>query len=238
MSVIIQPAVNKPVQQRKSTMEVSLLSPGYLANRTLQRDLAGPAASLEGRLLDLGCGNSPYRPLLRAISHYVAYDVSALDSKPEVIGQGTALPFETGSFDSVLSTQVLEHVPDPGRMIAEIARVLKPGGRLLLSAPQTWRLHEQPYDYYRYTRYGLQHLLRQHYLAVVSIQPQGGAWVLVGQIVNNILWSRPRRKFSLGWTAGMATTLLVNLAAVLLDRLFYDPDDTLNYVVLAERVDQ
>jgi SAM-dependent methyltransferase len=238
MTVVTQPAVNKTVQQRKSTLDASLLSPGYLATVTLQRDLAGPASSLTGRLLDLGCGNRPYRPLLRNVSHYVPYDVTTVDSKPEVVGQGGALPFASETFDTVLSTQVLEHVPEPGRMIAEIARVLKPAGRLLLSAPQAWRLHEQPHDYYRYTRYGLEHLLCQHGLRLISIEPQGGAWILVGQIVNNILWRAPRRRFTAGWLVAMGMTLIINLFAVTLDRLHYDPDDTLNYVVLAERVDR
>ena len=58
----------------------------------------------------------------------------------------------------MVCTQVLEHVPDPGAALSEFLRVLRPGGRVAISTPLTWFLHETPHDYYRYTSYGLTHL--------------------------------------------------------------------------------
>ena len=71
------------------------------------------------------------------------------------------LPFGDRSFETVFSSQVLEHVPEPWRMVEDMARVLKPGGHLILTAPHIWGLHEVPHDYFRFTSYGLQHLARR-----------------------------------------------------------------------------
>jgi len=227
------------VLRRKTSLNLPRWSVDYLAGTALQRDLADAGATLTGRLLDLGCGNSPYRALLPHITAYVPYDRDPAGSRAQVVGVAGTLPFASASFDSVLCTQVLEHVPEPGPVLDEIARVLRPGGRVVLSAPQAWRLHEEPHDYYRYTRYGLAHLFGRAGLRVLECRPQGGAWLLVGQIVNNWLW-RPRfRRGSPGWAlsraVSVAGSLLVNSLVPLLDRVFSDPADTYNYVVTAER---
>jgi SAM-dependent methyltransferase len=221
---------------RKSSLETRWWKSNYLIASTLQRHLADQCALLEGDLLDLGCGNRPYRPLLTRISRYVPYDLDVGSSTPEVVGRAENLPFASSSFDSVLCTQVLEHVPEPWRTVEEIARVLRPGGKLLLSTPQAEHLHEAPYDFYRYTRYGLEHLCQRSGLRLLSIMPQGGTWMLVGQIVNNLLWRDAPTMYTPAWWAGRAATTLLNGVALGLDALWHDPTDTMNHVVLAERV--
>ncbi len=225
--------------RHKASPGIPFWSVERLVGCALQRDLAEEGTSLRGRLLDLGCGNSPYRALLTCISDYIGYDLDITASKPMVAGAADRLPFAAGSFDSVLCTQVLEHVPEPWRVLEEIARVLRPGGKLLLSAPQAWRLHEQPRDYYRYTRYGLDYLLRRAGLHPMTCRSQGGVWLHVGQSVSNTLWNPAHRRFSPAWfisrTLAMSFGTLVNLAIPVFDRLFYDAEDTSNYVILAER---
>ena len=207
----------------------------YLAASTLHRALSSRLSLLEGDLLDVGCGNRPYRALLSRIATYLPYDIDAQGSTPGVIGTAERLPFASESFDSVLCTQVLEHVADPWRVVEEIRRVLRPGGRVVLSAPQAWRLHEEPFDYYRYTRYGLEHMLVRAGLRPVDFQSQGGAWRLAGQVINNHLWRRPWPKYTPAWWLGTVASALVNVTATLLDRQFPDQGETMNYVVLAER---
>jgi SAM-dependent methyltransferase len=225
--------------KRKATLTDPIWSVSFLVTRALSKDLVQPCSQLTGRMLDLGCGNRPYRALLPNISAYTAYDVDS-SVKPEAVGTASELPFASASFDSVLNTQVIEHVEEPWRVIEEIARVLKPGGKLVLSAPQGWRLHEEPHDFYRFTHYGLTHLLARAGMKVIACKPQGGAWLTIGQNINNHLWHRKLSKGSLAWfiNRGLASaaSLSINIICLILDRIFYDPGDTCNYVVLAERL--
>jgi SAM-dependent methyltransferase len=222
---------------RKSVPTTKLWKPDYLTNTALERDLSKMCGQLHGRLLDLGCGNSPYRSLLTNVLEYVAYDIDAHGSTPQVVGVAEKLPFMSDSFDSILSTQVLEHVRAPWNMVEEIARVLAPGGQLILSAPQSWRLHEEPYDYYRFTSYGLKHLLERVGLRVIECVPQGGTWLHVGQIITNTIWKAASPRFSPSWWTKIVATSVVNISFGIIDELIRDPSDTTNYIILARKTE-
>jgi SAM-dependent methyltransferase len=155
--------------------------PDWLVQRHLYRDVrAALSAHARGRLLDLGCGERPYSGDLPAGVRAVAVDVPAPASAADVWSLADALPFASGAFDTVLCTQVLEHVPDPAALLGEAARVLRPGGRLVLSAPQAWFLHEEPHDYFRFTRFGLGALCRRAGLEPLEIRSQGGFFAMAG----------------------------------------------------------
>lgn len=123
-------------------------------------------------LLDLGCGQKPYRELYGVYTQKsfgldlptTQHGMQAID----VQGRGTELPFIDQAFDLVFCTEVMEHVAEPKRMLQEIHRVLKPGGYLILTTPFLVPVHEAPYDFYRYTPYGLQHLMKQASFCIVS----------------------------------------------------------------------
>ncbi len=145
----------------------------------------------KGDLLDVGCGRKPYHALFAdRISSYwgVDYPVTMKGSyrsstQADAFANCLQLPFQDHSFDTVLNTQVLEHVPDPQKLIAEMSRVLKPGGVLILSAPMTWPLHEEPYDFYRYTTYGLKSLLNANQLRVIEEIQRGGTILTLAQVL-------------------------------------------------------
>lgn len=137
-------------------------------------------------MLDVGCGTMPYR-------HYVDHQVQrydGLDIEPRVKGvkfvsdaqQMTAVA--SSEYDFVLCSEVIEHVPRPERVLSEISRVLKPGGTLLLTVPFLARMHEEPYDYYRYTRYGLEFLMREAELVVEEISPTGSLFSFLGHQIS------------------------------------------------------
>ncbi len=198
-----------------------------LLNRWLE-DTALPHAG--GVMLDFGCGGQPYKTLFSTrITRYIGADVAAamgVQLDLEIV-PGEPLPLNESSLDTILSTQTLEHVYDVGFYVRECQRLLKPGGMLILTVPMQWRLHEQPYDYWRFTRYGVSELMTRNGLNVVSIVPCGGAWALLGQIVNSYLAARGRDSRLL--------YRLINRLALWLDRRFPDPDETLLWMCLFQK---
>ena len=128
---------------------------GKLTRVTLDRFVAAHASPL--RTLDIGAQNGPYA------SHFprrVALDIQR-GIGVQVIGDAQALGICDASFDVVLCTEVLEHLPEPQRAIDEMYRVLVPGGQLLLTTRFLFPIHDSPHDYFRFTKYGLRHLLRR-----------------------------------------------------------------------------
>ena len=108
----------------------------------------------------------------------------------DVFFDGTHFPFENGHFDSVLTSQVLEHVFTPDEFLQEIHRVLKPDGRLLLTVPFVWDEHEQPYDYARYSSFGLRHLLEKNGFTIVSHQKTLQDFRVIIQLINGYIFKK------------------------------------------------
>lgn len=128
---------------------------GKLTRITLDRFIAAHAST--SRTLDLGAQNGPYAALFP--------NRLALDIKPgrgvQVLGDAQALGIGSCTFDAILCTEVLEHLPEPQRAIDEMFRVLRPGGALILTTRFLFPIHDAPHDYFRYTKYGLRYLLRR-----------------------------------------------------------------------------
>lgn len=131
-------------------------------------------------VLDAGSGRLPEQ-FLRAEILATGATLTTLDlfsgEGVDVAGDVAAMPFPGASFDVVLCTQVLEHVPDPRAVCRELSRVLRPGGVALVTAPQSAWLHNLPYHYFHFTRIGLTGLLEEAGLAVRRVEPQGGHFV-------------------------------------------------------------
>jgi SAM-dependent methyltransferase len=169
------------------------------------------------------------------VSSYVGLDI-APHSNVDVAGDAQKLPFTDNSFDTVLCNEVLEHVAEPSRLMSEVARVLRPGGFLLLTTPQTWGLHHEPHDYYRFTHYGLRYQSEQAGLQVVSITPTCGLWATASQrIVDTIVHT-----YASQWPRFGARLLSVFLGPVLLigaglDKLTGRRGDTLDNVLVAKK---
>jgi SAM-dependent methyltransferase len=149
------------------------------------------AAALEpgARVLDAGAGELQYAPLFER-HRYVAIDLGVGDTgwaydRLDAVARLEQLPFSDASFDACLNIVTLEHVTDPARVLREIARVLRPGGVLLLVTPLEWEEHQAPHDYYRYTRYGIEHLLTAAGLRVRELRAAGGLFrVLARRLLN------------------------------------------------------
>jgi SAM-dependent methyltransferase len=229
--------------ERLSNLTLDKNSRDYIVMKLLIEDLTNAINKYaHGDLLDVGCGNKPYEPLfLNKIKSYTGCDVvqSSLN-KVDVICEATQLEFEAEKFHTVFTTQVLEHVGNPEKMLAEIFRVLLPDGTLILSAPFTWELHEEPHDYFRFTKHGLQEILKRNGFDSIEVKANGGKWAAILQLNLNIIFSTFDNK---SWLTKCLKflftkcrlTMLLNQIALFCDKKFYDDLLTLNYVIVAKR---
>ena len=198
------------------------------------RDFAG-TIPVGARVLDAGAGEARHAPYF-AKHQYTPVDLAIGDdtwdyTRIQALADLTALPFRSGVFEAALNIVTLEHVLEPQQVVRELARVLAPGGRILLVVPHEWEVHQAPHDYFRYTRYGLGHLLSQAGLEVEQIAPVGGYFRLMSRRLLNGLQFFPGIAFPL------AALFLVPPALVLpwLDGLDKEKNFTLGYVCVARK---
>ena len=144
-----------------------------------------------GTLLDIGCGRMPYKKrLLPKIKRYIGLDspVTAKmyhgENKPDIFADANKIPLVNKSIDTILSLQVLEHLSEPQKSLSEIKRLLKKNGMLILSTVQYYPLHDEPYDFYRYTKYGLINLLKEQGFKIIKFKEEGNVFILMGQSFN------------------------------------------------------
>lgn len=133
---------------------------------------------IKGRLIDIGCGEKPYKDMLSPhVQEHVGVDLvdtSNNNSNIEFIGTAYDIPVADETFDSAVCTAVLEHLEEPALAIKECYRILKPGAVALYSMPFIWHLHAEPRDFFRYSKYGLQHLFETNGFKVLEITPLSG----------------------------------------------------------------
>ena len=142
-------------------------NPFYFVRRGLYKGLLQTAPLLAGNVLDFGCGQKPYRELFTQAVSYTGLDIEQsghvhTGEDIDVYYDGKVIPFVDESFDHVFATEVFEHVFNIDEVLPEIKRVTKMGGRLLITCPFVWPEHERPYDFARYTSFGIRHILEQH----------------------------------------------------------------------------
>ena len=213
----------------------SWTSANWLVCRLLEDVIREQAPRAHGRLLDVGCGHRPYEPYFRPhVDRYIGveFPVTAGERSGDVHASSLELPIAASTIDMVVSFQVLEHVSDPQRMVNECVRVLRPGGRLILTANFLWGLHEEPHDYFRFSRYGFALLLERAGCADIRVEPMAGAWVTTGQRIAYAI----DRHISV-WPAVLRVPLLfgVQWCAARLDRLDSWDADAWNYLATATK---
>ena len=191
------------------------------------------------RVLDAGAGEGQYAHYF-ARQRYCGVDLAVGDaawdySRLHALADLTALPFRTGAFHAAINVVTLEHLTEPARALAEIARTLEPGGRMLLAAPHEWEVHQAPHDYFRYTRYGLQYLLEKAGFDDIEIRASGGYFRLVARRLLNGLQFFTGGVRWLGFVP--AAVLLVPPALILplLDALDRERNFTAGYICTARK---
>jgi len=218
-----------------------LVNPFFFARRGLLDGLREFFPLLQGDLLDVGCGRKPYRDLVPT-RRYVGVDIDTPVTrglaKADVFYDGRTLPFADGSFDAVLCSQVLEHVFTPEAFLAEIRRVVRPGGVLLLATPFVWDEHEQPADFGRYSSFGLCALLERNGFKVEAQRKTCADFRAVGQLASGALFKMTR---SSSRRINLATQLLliapINILGGLIAWILPKNEDFyLDNIVFARRI--
>ena len=209
--------------------------PLHIARRLLLQTIRNASHFAHGSVLDLGSGAQPYRHLFTKIDRYVTIDLSK-NEKLDVRGTALALPFQNETFDTVVCSEVLEHVPEPSKLIAEVQRVLRPGGILLLTTPQTWGLHLEPFDFYRYTKHGLRYLAEKSNLKVLEIVPTCGLWATLTQRLSDTVihtYVNGRSEFLVEFLSLLLTP--VAMIGYSMDKIFGKRGDTLDHLMIAQK---
>ncbi len=179
------------------------LLPGVIVGEYLRRH----ADRIGGTLLDLGAGNQPYADwYAQRCTTSIATDIAPHDGIA-ALSTAESLPFSSHSFDTVVATEVLEHVTDAEAALDEIVRVLAPGGTLVVTVPFLYPIHEAPHDHRRLTSHGLEAALRRRGLEVTDLSAKGGAPTLVANVVVTALCAGLRAGMRRGGTSASGRAL-------------------------------
>lgn len=228
------------------------LNPYFIARSRLYQAVAQFAkqSNQDAVLLDVGCGMKPYRHLFPA-EKYLGIDIeggghSSSQKTVDKFFDGEHIPYRENEFDIVISTQVFEHALNLNGLMKEISRVLKSDGILFVTAPLVWHEHEIPYDFRRFTKFGLQELLTEHNFKVITIRPTTGIFATCGQLFSAFLSESFARlvdilpvKFRLKYPLNKLFILLicfpVQVISLILDLIFFKRGITLDYVAIAQK---
>jgi len=141
------------------------INPFYFARKAIYKNIQIYAKNITGTTLDIGCGSKPYTTLFPT-DKYIGMDIKVTghkhsDSNVDVYYDGVTIPFDNDYFDSMVCFEVLEHVFNPDVFLKEASRILKPGGAAIFTVPFICDEHEQPFDYARYSSFGLKVLFEK-----------------------------------------------------------------------------
>jgi SAM-dependent methyltransferase len=232
----------------KERFRNSYFHPRYLAQREILKIIKEEGPTLTGKLLDVGCGKKPYAGYLPGVDRHIGLDIPVSmhgNSEVDVFGTGLNLPFAAQSFDSILCTEVLEHTQQPVLAIKEMNRVTKLGGLLLLTVPFSEQLHEEPYDFFRFTIHGVRQLLISNGWVILRLHKRGGTFLELGYRTSSFLYStigatrtetgglNPRPVLG---PLVIAICTLVQLFSDLLDHLWQVDLSTIGYGIVAQKV--
>lgn len=218
------------------------ISHNWLIKKLVNDMVLSHVRQLRGIVIDLGCGKRPYeQEILAHADHYIGVDWSNTlhGLSADVIADiGCPLPFQDNCVDCAVAFEVLEHIPEPGLLLAETYRVLRPDGVLMLSVPFQWWVHEEPWDFYRFTRHGLIYLLQKAGYVDISVIATSGfwsMWILKFNYQTVRLIRGPKLVRRLLRAALIPWWWLSQTIAPKLDRVWRDERETSGYFVTASK---
>ena len=230
------------------------------SKKILDINISKASSFASGVLLDIGCGKKPYQHHFENVKKYWAIDLHErvihkrrrvkvhrklreyIDDEvnnimPDVIASALYLPIRDSSVDTVLMTEVLEHIPSPEKLIVELERVLNPKGIVIFTVPFCWVLHEMPHDYLRYTKWGLRELFKNTGLEIVTIKAYGDSLFTIGSLISEIIYI----KFGLNYIANIPISIfciLTHLVFIISGKIFRNEELPFGHLLIAKITDR
>lgn len=188
------------------------INPFLMVRWFLLQKIKKIAPELKGKILDFGCGQKPYQRLFTNATDYIGVDIEneAHNHEKEDIDfyyDGKKLPFDNETFDNIFSSEVLEHIFNHDEILPELNRVLRKGGKILITVPFSWEEHETPHDNCRFTHFGIEHLLQKHGFTILKSEKTGHFFAVIAQYFINYLRT-------LLYTKNKYVNLLINSVAI------------------------
>src|SRR4030095_728799 len=219
--------------------------PAYLSRNRLLRCIVAHAPELTGLLMDFGCGSKPYRSLF-TVDGYIGVDFENpghphLNEQVDVFYDGKKIPFQSGYFDAVFSSEVFEHIFNLDEVLKEINRVMKPSGKILINCPFSICEHEVPNDFARYSSYAMKYIFEKNGFEIINQEKTGNnveaifqLWIMyIHQHITPFFRKIPVIRSAFRFI----TYTSLNILAILLSRLLPDKKDLyLNNVLLAKKI--
>ena len=234
----------KQIYQREQfnpTIFGVFINPFYFVRKGLYNHLSELAKYVNGKVLDIGCGQKPYQGLFKC-DEYIGLEIDTPENrkikKADLFYDGKHIPLNDSSIDWVIASEVFEHVFNPDEFLSEIQRVLKPDGGLLISVPFIWDEHEQPYDFARYSSFGLKYLLTKHGFDIVEHRKINNGVEVIFQLVICYLYKiLPFKKNYLRIFTISLLTAPINLVDLFLSFILPKNNDLyLNNIILARKI--
>lgn len=216
------------------------VNPFYFARKGLAKHISELAGHIKGKTLDVGCGRKPYAHLYRS-DEYIGLEIDTPQNragkKADYYYDGNQFPFGNATFDSMVVNEVFEHVFNPDQFLTESVRILKPGGMVLLTLPFIWDEHEQPFDFARYSSFGIKSLLERHGFEVVEQRKSTDDIRVIFQLLNAYIYKKTVTGSS--WVNFLVTLFFMAPFNLLGELLFLitprNPDLYLDNIVLAKK---
>jgi len=234
------------IRKLLDSVKYTILHPQWRVNRYHSQSLKFIHTLQKCRVLDIGSGNADYHDSLAGNNVLFTLDYPGTNTRykypPMIYGTAESLPTVEGFFDYVLLLEVLEHIEMDREALNEALRVLKPGGRLIISVPFLYPSHDTPYDFRRYTKYGLISLLEQTGFKLISCKSKGNSAIVSLQLLNLALMEATLKALVLWKPLGLViglifwpVTIIANIASVPLTFARFLDASSLGHIAVAEK---
>jgi SAM-dependent methyltransferase len=216
------------------------LNPFFIARRGLLKCIKELGSEITGRTLDVGCGTKPYEKYFHC-GEYVGLEIETTfnreQKRADYFYHGKKFPFINAEFDSIVTNQVLEHVFNPDEFLSEINRALKIDGKFLLTVPFVWDEHEQPYDYARYSSFGLKELLEKHGFEIIKHYKSVNDFGVIVQLLNAYLYKLVNRVPFVRQLTTITLCAIINFLGIIVSFILPKNNDLyLDNIILARKL--
>ena len=217
-----------------------VINPFYIARKALLGSIKELGDNISGKTLDVGCGTKPYEKYFKS-SEYIGLEIETTVhrevSKADFFYDGTKFPFNNNEFDSIVTNQVFEHVFNPDSFLNEINRVLKKNGILLLTVPFVWDEHEQPYDFARYSSFGIKSVLEKNGFEIIAHRKTVTNFGVIIQLINGYIYKMTVRNSLIRQIVTVLVMFPLSILGIILSKILPSNKDLyLDNIILAKKV--